>query len=217
MIHNIDQAKNGDLLTVKLTDDETLKCQSSALMGHSAPVSAKTTTARSIFKVITSLEDFPITTINAKYDESVVLKISPWLPGEIQAVTLTDPIKIQSIAYVASYNCDLTLSNNNLYKDDKLSTMLVKPKSNDDASTVFYIGYQGVDTISLSENETTYFSEDHLAMIDTSVDLERVEQKGLREKVLDAYKPPMLKAEGSGKIGLHVRSILKQKRILSKL
>lgn len=210
-----------DILKVALSDGDVFKTRSDSIASYGGSVNIETKTTRSIWKAVTSFENFPMSRVESGKGRKGVVTLSPPLPGEIVDVEpRIGDMKVQSLAFLGVpqlFSVDLDTSD--MYTNESLGTLDIESTSENELNRVFISGFQGVETISLNEGERTHVREDYIAAIDKSIDFEREGQdQSFKKEAFQARDmAPSVLLTGPGKVYTHARSPFKFGRIVDSL
>jgi uncharacterized protein (AIM24 family) len=209
-----------EVLKIALNESDGFKSRSSCVISYGGDVETSTETTRSLWKAVTSFENFPITRIKAIEDRNGgVLTIAPPYPGSISAIEPDGRVlKVQSLAFLGvPYHYSVDLIRNEMYRNDSLATLKVEKTSDKEVNKVFVGGFGGTIKLELDEGEKTHISEDHLLAMDATVSFKRNSRSNLKETAFDIHSTPTLDVIGPGTVYMHSRSPFKFNRVIEKL
>jgi uncharacterized protein (AIM24 family) len=215
-----DSTGHSDVLKVALSEKDGFKSRSSSVISYGGDLKTSTETTRSLWKAVTSFENFPITRIKALEDRGGgVVTITPPYPGEISAIEPDGRIlKVQSLAFLGvPYHYSVNLNRSEMYRNNSLATVKVEKTNDEDVNKVFVGGFGGIIKVELEEGEKTHISEDHLLAMDDSISFKRKSESNLKETAFDIHSTPTLDIIGPGTVYMHSRSPFKFKRIIEKM
>lgn len=210
-----------DILKVALSDGDVFKSRSDSISTYGGSLEIDTKTTRSIWKAITSFENFPVSRIESKKGSGGVVTLSPPLPGEIVDVNPEiGEMKVQSLAFLGVPQLfSVDLSTNDMYNNESLGTLDVENTSNDELNRIFIFGFHGIEKITLEEGERTHVREDYIAAIDKTIDFDREgKSQGFKKEAFQARdEAPSVLLTGPGKVYTHARSPFKFGRVIDSL
>lgn len=213
--------QHSSLLKIALQPEDTFKARASSMMSFGGDLKTSTTTTRSMWKAITTFENFPITKVKGEASGGGgVVTFSPPLPGEIVGVSPEGKrLNVQSLGFLgAPENFSINIDMDKMYKNDSLATLEIEEaEDSEDFCRVFIAGFGGITKVELDENERTHIGEDYLLAMDATVSFKRSNKSNIRQTAFGAHSTPNMDISGPGCVYMHSRSPFGFERAMDKL
>lgn len=212
-------AKYSDSLKVSLTDDDKFQARARSVVSYGGDIQTQTKTTRSLWKAVTSYENFPITEVQTKNGGSGVITVKPPYPSEITAIKSENKkMIVQSLGFLGTpkyYTVDLDKSG--VYSNDSIASIEVDNVDESGLSAYFVSGYHGIEKMELSDGQRTHIREDYVLAIDETISYSQRTDSGIKDKALGTGSVPILDLTGPGRVYMHSRSPFEVERFSSKV